>query len=248
MSEATWFKLQKLVCEAIEAMGASYFRTYRKKLKNDLDKGEMDFLVLALNGAWTHKGYKSRMCSFIVREVNLNEVVVLITLQKENKMLISVSEDSSENNDEIIIKEYKVVKDGNYKGTSKGMEGAAMEIAVEQLNESGLLKHVKYICTDDDGSIVSIIKNTPEMTHIVISHDPGHRQKNLLRSLKDKLGDGKYKTFAYRIGKFYMRCIKRTEEKFPVSDDVLKRVQLFHMLWKHVYTHYIRKQCVNTCP
>ena len=51
---------------------------------------------------------------------------------------------------------------------------------------------MKYICSDDDGSIINIVKDQEGATHIIIYHDPGHRQKNLLRALKAKLGEGPY--------------------------------------------------------
>ena len=76
-----------------------------------------------------------------------------------------------------------------------------MEDAMKELFDNGLLKYVKYICSDDDGSIINIVEDQEGATHIIICHDPGHRQKNLLRALKAKLGEGPYKTFAYRIGK-----------------------------------------------
>ena len=249
LKESTWYKRQKVVCEAIETAGKQHFKEYRMELLRLLESREIDHICIALDGAWTHRGRKSIMHSFIVHAYDLKTILMLITKQKQHKMLLLVKSEEGDNleNGEF-VKEYIVVKTGNYKGSSKGMEGDAMEEAMKELGEDGLLKYVKYICSDDDGAIVKIVEDQEGTMHIIICHDPGHRQKNLLRTLKEKLGEGRYKTFAYRIGKFFMRCIKRTEEKFPVRSDVKQRKEMFMTLWKHVYTHYVRKQCVAACP
>ena len=246
MPEGTWYKRQKEVCQGLEKVGDQFFLNHRMKLKDMCERGDVKYLTLGLNGAWTHRGKKPRMHSFICREIDRNEVVLLITKQKEHKILVPSKDDVDE--DSVFVKEYKIVKTGNYVGSSIGMEGVALEETLEELQRNGLLQYVKYICTDESGTVINIIRGAEGGTHIILAHDPGHRQKNLLRSLKDKLGEGKYKTFAYRIGKFYMRCIKRAESQYPDRDDVEQRKTLFLKLWKFVYTHYINKRCVAACP
>jgi hypothetical protein len=140
---------------------------------------------------------------------------------------------------------------GNYIGASKGMEGAALCKALDQLQSDGLLERLSHIAADGDLSIASILQERPECAHIVLAQDPGHRQKNFFRSLKDLFGESaRYKGFARRIGKFFMRCIKRAEEAHKEDTEKARtlRLETFTKLWQHAWNHYTTDKCPPSCP
>ena len=82
---------------------------------------------------------------------------------------------------------------GNYKETSKGKEGEAIDIFIAKLEQSGLLLFLTRVVADkdEDDSVASIVQGEDRSlvlkTHgltFQLDHDPGHRQKNMLQTLK----------------------------------------------------------------
>jgi hypothetical protein len=56
-----------------------------------------------------------------------------------------------------------VVNQGNYEGTSKGMEAYSFHIAMQTLANKGLLSMVKTITTDEDSSVQKIIAEDKQL-------------------------------------------------------------------------------------
>ena len=239
LKETTWYRRQKEVLLAIEEVAAHYFSQVRARcLQRLLRSGES--LRVQLNGAWTHRGHKANMHSFLVKDFDQQIVLVIVVLQREHRY--TYFEDTGGGKKAAT----HVVTEGNYVGTSKGMEGEAFERALQQLGDSGLLEHISHYCADDDGSVVAILHEKGLLNDkVVLAHDPGHRQKNLLRSLLEVLGSGKYKGYGYRAGKFWMTCVKRAEKE---GRSLEERVARFKELWAYVFTHYITPSCTLDCP
>jgi hypothetical protein len=241
LSESKFYEVQKLVAKGIVACCQDLLKEGRVKLKNNLQKNGESW-VASLNGAWSHTGWNARHHSFLIRAQKENIVVCAIVLTKKHVALVKRPDLEQE---EILVHE------GNYFGTSKGMEGEAFIAAISQLRESELLEPLSMIVCDNDSSIPSIIANTEGMEHVRKSGDPGHVQRNFMKSLKSVFGSGLvYKGFPYRIGKFFMRCLKRSEKAFEGSGEetVEKRVKMFDSLWSHAFAHYTRAECPKACP
>jgi hypothetical protein len=118
------------------------------------------------------------------------------------------------------------------------------------LKEDDIFDLLSHIVCDGDSSIPKILQGYEGGEKIQVANDPGHYQKNFMRALKDIFGGQKYKGFPYRIGKFYMRCLKRAEEQVSGHDEesVKERKEIFDQLWKHAFEHYTRETCPNECP
>ena len=240
MSKTTFYRIQELLCSGIVSCCKQVLTEYRNELAARLGSSGMIWAA-QLNGAWSHRGWKARHHSFIIRNVEDDKVVCAVVLTKKHVGLVTGSDGSK------VEKELHL---GNYFGTSKGMEGEAFILALEELREANLLSSLKILVADGDSGVPSILRKTPGCSHIEVAHDPGHQQKNFMRSLKGVFGVGKYKGFPYRIGKFYMRCLKKAEKKFHGYEQevVDKRKEYFDTLWQHVDGHYTRRECPSDCP
>lgn len=61
----------------------------------------------------------------------------------------------------------RLIRAGNYIGTSKGMEGEAFRRVVKCLEVSGLLAHWKVIVCDQDSSVLSQLRNDPRLKGVL---------------------------------------------------------------------------------
>ena len=216
-------------------------KEYREYLRIQLDATDATW-VAQLNGAWSHRGWKARHHSFLVRAKNEDKVVSAVVLTKKHVAMVRGHGG---------VQAEQVVHEGNYFGTSKGMEGEAAIKAFEELKEANLLARLTHVAADGDSGVPKLIANTPGCEHVEVAGDPGHQQKNFMRSLKEVFGAAQaYKGFPYRIGKFYMRCLKRAEHKFEghSNEIVEQRHEYFMTLWTHALPHYTRKECPASCP
>lgn len=159
-----------------------------------------------LNGAWSHRGFKARHHTYMVRDFDRNNCVSAIVLYKDWKKTIVHSDTSTT----------ETTLPGNYFGTSKGMEPVAFDMALKEMREDGILHTLTRICGDGDLEVDSIMAEHLDCSHIERAYDPGHRQRNLLRALLEVCGQALFwKGIAYRITKFFMRCVKRAEQQAP---------------------------------
>jgi hypothetical protein len=103
-----------------------------------------------------------------------------------------------------------VVREGNYFGTSKGMEQEAFRITLEELRNSSLLGQLERIVTDGDAGLAALLRKEEDTRHVQLAGDAGDAKKNFHKALNELFGQtDKYKGFAYRISTFWMRCLKR---------------------------------------
>ena len=93
-----------------------------------------------LNGAWSHRGYKAKHHTYMVRDFHSNRCVCEIVLTKEWKKVMTFRDGTTK----------EVTIPGNYFGTSKGMEPVAFDLALKQLREDKVLPLLTKICGDGD--------------------------------------------------------------------------------------------------
>jgi hypothetical protein len=241
MAESTFYRIQKALCDGLVKVCQDILRDSRESICAQLQATNSKW-VAQLNGAWSHRGWTARHHTFLVRAKDQNKVVSAIVLTKKHVAFVQSPGG---------IQIEKEVHTGNYVGTSKGMEGEAFVLALKELEESDLLGKLDTIVCDGDSGIPKILANTAGCENVKLAGDPGHMQRNFFRSLQDIFGVSKrYRGYPYRIGKFFMRCLKDAESKFEghSEDAVALRKNHFDTLWKHAFNHYTRKECPKSCP
>lgn len=62
----------------------------------------------------------------------------------------------------------RLIRAGNYIGTSKGMEGEAFRRVIKWLEIKGLLAYWKVIVCDQDSSVLSQLHHDPRLKHVKI--------------------------------------------------------------------------------
>ena len=234
--EKQWYRYQNYLLPAIVRAANNILRNTRKAMA---EKGEG--WKAQLNGAWSHRGYKAKHHTYMVRDFDSNLCVCAIVLTKDWNKVMTFRDGSTK----------KVTIPGNYFGTSKGMEPVAFDMALKQLREDNLLTLLTKICGDGDLECAPILDAHDDCKHIKRAYDPGHRQRNLLRALLDVCGQTPFwKGIAYRMGKFMMRCVKRAESESPGDTDhhLQLRKEYFLNLWRHCWPHYTRQECPRECP
>ena len=234
VSKSYFYEIQRFLCDAISNMAYKYFAGFRFKLRDELMVKKIKRWLAQMDGAWAHRGWKSRHHTFLIRDIEGNKVVCCVVLFKRH-----------------MLKD-RVVQPGNYEGTSKGMESEAFKIALKELDDSGLLKYLEMVVSDGDSSVPQILRMFPGSSHVRNAGDPGHRGKNLMRSMAKIFGSqGKYKSYPWRIGKFFMRCVKEAEHAFDQALDaetLMKRKLYFSRKFKYIYAHYTQEICPKQCP
>lgn len=239
--KSTYLRYEKLVCQAVEQLIRDEFKSTCNKIKE-----ENYNLYLASNGAWTHRGWKSRASSYILRiekatdqsghSVELDPVFLVINLKKELSY--------------VTPKGASVKIEGNYSGSSRGMELHALDLALSLLKAEGILKYIKIWAMDDDASSHEKIRQFPGCEKIQLASDPGHKRSNFLRSMSKLLKGKRYATLSKRIARWYLSLIKRTEREIPglEAECQEKRENRFLEYWKHTTTHYTTASCSSLCP
>ncbi len=185
VTQPTFYRIQGLLFPGTVTCCKQILAEYRSELASSLQNSNKSWNA-QLNGAWSHRGWKARHHTFLVRDKDDNKVVSAITLTKKHVALVK-SKDGKKIEKEVHL--------GNYFGTWKGTEGEAFILALKELEESGLLPSLKLIAADGDSGVPKIIRETKGCDHIRVTGDPGHQQKNFMRSLKEVFGAGKYKDF-----------------------------------------------------
>ena len=84
------------------------------------------------------------------------------------------------------VREGQVSTQGNYKGSSGGMEGHALRNIVRTLHSKGLLQLATDCVMDKDSTASKIFKEefATWCQHLKIRYDPGHVKKSLINNLK----------------------------------------------------------------
>lgn len=167
---------------------------------------------------------------------------------------------------------WRTACEGNHSATSHAMEVIGFLHFVDWMRDNDLVAKWKIFIHDQDGKIGSLFREKllPELKDVTLLHDPGHIRKNFKKKLTGVFGEtSKYKSFAGRISRMWMRCVKSAEEKalaswvqhakqnnidpsIVTSDSVrwkmLATETIFRDLWQHTLPHYTRAVCPPRCP
>src|ERR1700759_2913044 len=92
-------------------------------------------LVFCADAAWSHRGYEANQCCWLLLNAENKQIALAVILTKSR------------------FEKGEEVHKGNYKGSSRGMEGMAMERGVARLKENGLLSLVAGWVCDKDSSV-----------------------------------------------------------------------------------------------
>lgn len=136
---------------------------------------------------------------------------------------------------------------GNYDdGSSKGMEGYALDIAIKKLQASGLVALITGWVGDQDSSVLKQLRACPDAQRWEVHLDPGHAKKNLYKALDELFGEKKeFEGLASRISVFIMRLTKRAEKEH--AQNVVDMRRQFLQWLDCVVPHYTLS-CGAGCP
>jgi hypothetical protein len=178
MSKDTWYAHQATVYNSIIQIAESKEVEYLQMMKATGQR-----LVFCADAAWSHRGYEANQCCWLLLNAENKQIALAVILTKSR------------------WEKGQEVHRGNYKGSSGGMEGAAMERGIARLKENGLLSLVAGWVCDKDSSVSEQLRANPDTAHIPIHYDPGHIKKNFQKSLMAIYGQGvRYKGLAERGG------------------------------------------------
>ena len=178
VSKDTWYTHQSTVYNSIIQIAESKEVEYLQMLRATGQR-----LVFCADAAWSHRGYEANQCCWLLLNAENKQIALAVILTKSRW----------EKGEEVHV--------GNYKGSSGGMEGMAMERGIARLKENGLLPLVQGWVCDKDSSVSEQLKANPDTAHIPIHYDPGHIKKNFQKSLMAIYGTGvRYKGLAERGG------------------------------------------------
>ena len=246
VSETTFYRLQRLLVDVVVDVCQQQLKDIRLKMvdrfqqQQRITPGDKVGFQGQANGAWSHRGWHARHFSYVLRDCGENRPIVVVLLMKSHELIFESGK--------------RQVKKGSYVGTSKQMEGEGLRQTLDILEEDKLLSYMTHLVTDGDLSVAGILQEKGA-THVKHVQDPGHVVKNFGKQLKKIfVPSGNYALFAPRIGRFYMRCLKRAEkavvenDTMSLSDVVVERSKVFNSLWAHAYGHYTREHCPTDCP
>jgi hypothetical protein len=199
--------------------------------QNEILQREDESSVMALDCAWAHRKFRSHAGELVIMDWATHKPIMVITMQKQRYLL------------------QKLIVEANfgYGGTAKGMEGFAVGIGLDQLQSKGLLAKFWARVNDDDASTSKRFAERDFCAHIQMFLDPGHKKKNVLKTLKGILGNKtKFNKLAGRMSSFFLRCIKEACMAYP---DDTERARL-HFLWLFSFwvPHYTKGECEADCP
>ena len=141
----------------------------------------------------------------------------------------------------------QVVHQGNYDdGSSKGMEGYALDIAIQRLQSSGLAALITGWVGDQDSSVLKQLRECPAAQKWEVHLDPGHAKKNLVNALAAVFGEKKeFEGLAMRIPTFIMRCTKRAEKEHAQN---VAGMRTQFMQWLDCVVPHYTQACGADCP
>ena len=178
MAKSTWYDHQSTVYNSIIQIAESKEVDYLQMLRATGQR-----LVFCADAAWSHRGYEANQCCWLLLNAENKQIALAVILTKSR------------------WEKGEEVHKGTYKGSSRGMEGEAMERGIARLKDNGLLHLVQGWVCDKDSSVSEQLKANPDTAHIPIHYDPGHIKKNFQKSLLAIYGTGvRYKGLAERGG------------------------------------------------
>ncbi len=197
-------------------------------------------LVLCGDFGWGHRcNAKEGVYGLI--DAHMHKVVYQVVFIKK-KMLL-------QNGQKVVVQE------GNYDGTSKGMEGEGFRQIIDWLAENKLLPLLKTFVCDQDSSVLCTLRTDPRLAHVRVAHDPGHTKKNFMKDLTKIFGTGKEATsLVKRMGRWFMRALKEAKEKvnqegkMTFEERERRLIAEFTRRMQHAISHYFSPLCQDDCP
>ena len=189
LHKASYYKHQGYVWKSVVELWGEVSDDFQ----NEILQREDESSVMALDFAWAHRNFRSHAGELVIMDWATHKPIMVITMQKQRYLL------------------KKLIVEANfaYGGTSKGMEGYAVGIGLDQLQAKGLLAKFWARVNDDDASTSKRFNEREFCSHIQMFLDPGHKKKNVLKTLKGILGDSvRFNKLAGRMSSFFLRCIK----------------------------------------
>ena len=192
LSKSTWYSLTQHVWETIEAVKADCETAYAQQL---VAAGQP--IVVMADGAWSHPGFTAGQHEWVLMNAADNKAIFSIPLHRSR------------------LRKGKVVHQGNYDdGSSKGMEGYALDIALSTLQSTGIAPLITGWVGDQDSSVLKQLRQCLAAQRWEVHLDPGHAKKNLYRALQAMFGEKQaFDGLAARIPVFIMRLTKRAEKE-----------------------------------
>jgi hypothetical protein len=224
MDKSTWYALTEQVWNTIELVKADRGAAYTQQLL----AANQPIVVMA-DGAWSHPGHTAGQHEWVLMNEADNKAIFSIPLHRSRRC------------------KGKVVHQGNYDdGSSKGMEGYALDIAIKELQASGLAALVSGWVGDQDSSVLKRLRQCPVAQKWEVHLDPGHMKKNLRATLKLLFGTKKeFDGLEQRIPTFIMRLTKRAESEH-IGNVADMRKQF--LLWLDCVVPHYTLTCDQACP
>ena len=192
LNKSTWYTLTQHVWETIEAVKADCETAYAQQL---VAAGQP--IVVMADGAWSHPGFTAGQHEWVLMNAADNKAIFSIPLHRSR------------------LRKGQVVHQGNYDdGSSKGMEGYALDIALSKLQSTGLAALITGWVGDQDSSVLKQLRQCLAAQRWEVHLDPGHAKKNLYKALQAMFGEKQaFDGLAARIPVFIMRLTKRAEQE-----------------------------------
>ena len=223
MNKSTWYNLTQQVWQTIEAVKADRDTAYAERLL----AANQPIVVIA-DGAWSHPGYEAGQHDWVLMNAADKKAIFSIPLYRSR------------------VCKGKVVHQGNYDdGSSKGMEGYALDIAIKRLQATGLAALITGWVGDQDSSVLKQLRQCSAAQKWEVHLDPNHGKKNLQKTLMDLFKSKRFEGLAKRVPAFIMRIIKRSETEHRQNVDDMRKQFL---LWMDCVVPHYTRACGSDCP
>jgi hypothetical protein len=224
MNKSTWYALTEEVWKTIEAVKADREAAYIQQLLT----ANQPIVVIA-DGAWSHPGFTAGQHDWVLMNAADKKAIFSIPLHRSH------------------IFKGKVVHQGNYDdGSSKGMEGYALDIAIKKLQASGLAALIAGWVGDQDSSVLKQLRQCSAAQRWEVHLDPGHAKKNMYKALDSLFGEKQeFAGLATRILVFIMRLTKRAEKEHAQNVADMRRQFL---QWLDCVVPHYTQTCGSHCP
>ena len=192
LNKSTWYSLTQHVWETVEAVKDDCETAYAQQL---VAAGQP--IIVMADGAWSHPGFTAGQHEWVLMNAADNKAIFSIPLHRSR------------------LRKGQVVHQGNYDdGSSKGMEGYALDIALSKLQSTGLAALITGWVGDQDSSVLKQLRQCLAAQRWEVHLDPGHAKKNLYKALQAMFGEKQaFDGLAARIPVFIMRLTKRAEQE-----------------------------------
>ena len=151
LSKATWYRLTAQVWKAIKAVRDDCSGAYIRQLLSANQP-----IVVVADGAWSHRGFTAGH-DWVLLNAADSKAIFSIPLYRSR------------------MRKGEVIHKGNYHdGSSRGMEGYALDIAIQRLQSSGLAALIIGWVGDQNSSVLKQLRECPAAHKWQVHLDPGH--------------------------------------------------------------------------